>query len=57
MLDLVIDSQNGGVPKHLGKIADIMDEWEGSISDGLELTAADVANVRTKHPNNLHLQA
>ena len=53
----MIDSQHRDVPKHIGAIADIMGEWEGSIAEQLELTDADVANVRAAHPMNLKLQA
>ena len=56
-MDLVIDSESGGVSKHLGRIADSMDAWEGVISEGLGLTQADVAAIRTKYPNQLNLQA
>ena len=55
-LDLVIDSENGGVPRHQGQIADSMDEWEGSIADGLGLTPAEVAFIKMKYPNQLNLQ-
>ena len=51
-----IDFCNGGVPKHLGRIADSMAEWEGRISDELGLTKADVASIKTKYPMNLKLQ-
>lgn len=55
-LDLVIDSTNGGVSKHLGEIADLMSEWEGRIAEHLGLTPADVSNIKQKHPNELRLQ-
>ena len=54
-MNQVIDFQNGS-PQHLGKIADIMYEWEGRIADELGLTEADVAAVKTRHPGNLKLQ-
>ena len=44
-------------PKHLGKIADSMAEWEGRIADDLELTDVDVSSIKTKHPTNLRLQS
>ena len=56
-LDKVIDGDGHGVPKHLGQIADSMTEWEGRISDELELTPAEVASIHTKHPRNLKLQS
>ena len=55
-LDLVLDSRNGGVSKHLGQIADFMSEWEGRIAESLELTSADISNIKLKHPNELSLQ-
>jgi hypothetical protein len=55
-LDQVVDSEHGGVSKHLGQIADAMYEWEGSIAEQLELTNADVAAIKTEHPNKLRLQ-
>ena len=41
---------------HLGKIADLMSEWEGPIADQLKLTPSDVANIKTAHPRKLNLQ-
>lgn len=55
-LDMEIDACNKGVPKHLGQIADLMTEWEGRISEELQLTPADVANILTQYPNKLNLQ-
>ena len=55
-LDQVVDYSSGGVPIHLGKIADSMSEWEGSIAEQLGLTPADVAAINTKHPSELRLQ-
>lgn len=42
---------------HLGRIADSLTQWEGSIADYLELTPADVSGIKTKYPSDLHLQA
>ena len=53
-LDKEIDED--GSPRHLGQIAAFMDEWEGSISDNLELTVADVESIKKEHPSKLHLQ-
>lgn len=54
----MIDSDNDGVPKHLGQIAEkIMADWEGNISDSLELTEGDVAGIKTGSPYNLNLQS
>ena len=53
----MIDSDNDGVPEHLGQIADLMAEWEGKISDSLKLTEADVADIKTRYPSRLKLQS
>ena len=55
-LDLELDAEHGGVPKHLGLIAESMYEWEGGIAEELGLTPADVAHIKTKHPSSLKLQ-
>ena len=52
----MLDFEHGGVSKHLGVIADAMCEWEGPIAEQLELTRADVAAIKTKHPGELRLQ-
>lgn len=51
-----MDSANKGVSKHLGKIADIMCEWEGPIAEGLGLTPADINAIKMKYPGELVLQ-
>ena len=56
-MDDVLDSRNDDVPKHLGQIADSMFEWEGPVANELGLTQADVANIKTKYPNQMNLQA
>ena len=33
----MLDSEHGGVSKHLGQIADAMYEWEGPITEQLEV--------------------
>lgn len=57
LLDQVIDSDHGGVPKHLGQIADSIDEWEGAVAESLGLGLAVVAGIKEKHPGKLNLQA
>ena len=54
--DQVLDFSNGRVSLHLGRIADNMYEWEGSIAEQLGLTRADVRAINTKYPNDLRLQ-
>ena len=44
-----MDSEHGGVSKHLGQIADAMYEWEGPIAEQLELTRADIAAINEEH--------
>ena len=56
-LNQVLDSENGGVPKHLGKIAEQMYEWEGGVSDELGLTTPNVNNIKGRYKNELKLQA
>ena len=56
-LDLKLDSGHGGVQKHLGAIADSMDEWEGGVATALGLTKVDIANIKTEHRDNLNLQS
>jgi hypothetical protein len=53
----VLDTRNGGVPLHVGMIADGMHEWEGPLSERLGLTDADVAEIKTEHPRKLKLQS
>ena len=55
-LDQVLDSEYGGVSRHLGHIADSMSKWEGPIAEQLGLTPADVAAIKTKYPGELNLQ-
>jgi hypothetical protein len=57
VLDQVIDSDHGGVSRHLGQIADSMYEWEGPVADSLGLHQADVAEINKAHPGKLKLQA
>ena len=52
----MVDSEHGGVSKHLGQIADAMYEWEGPIAEQLELRDTDIAAIKTEHPNKLKLQ-
>jgi hypothetical protein len=57
LLDQVIDTDHGGVSRHLGQIADSMYEWEGPLTDSLGLREADVAAIKEAHPGKLQLQA
>jgi hypothetical protein len=44
------------IPKHLGRIAEEMTNWEGEIADFLGLTRADRADIMERHPQNPLLQ-
>jgi hypothetical protein len=57
VLDQVIDSDHGGVSRHLGQIADSMYEWEGAVADSLGLNQADVTEIKEAHPGKFKLQA
>ena len=52
----MLDFEHGGVPRHLGQIADSMNEWEGSVADQLGLVPADVAAIKMEN-SKLSLQA
>ena len=52
----MLDSEHGGVSKHLGQIADAMYEWEGAIAEQLGLIRADIAAIKIKYPSELKLQ-
>ena len=56
MLNKEIDSDSGGVPKHLGEIAESIAEWEGKIAEELGLTEADVADIKYKWPSGHRMQ-
>lgn len=56
-MEQVIDSENDGVPKHLGQIASSMYEWEGSVADMLGLTVAEVADIKQERKLNLQAYA
>ena len=42
--------------RRIGQIAELMVEWKGRIADELKLTPSDVANIKTKYPQELNLQ-
>ena len=42
--------------KHLGKIADSMDEWEGRVAEELMLTKVEIASIKTEYPLKLDMQ-
>ena len=56
VLDQVVDCGSGGVSKHLGQIADSMNEWEGPVAEELGLSPADITAIKTAHPSDFKLQ-
>ena len=56
VLDHVLDYNSGGVSKHLGQIADSMNEWEGPVAEELGLSPADITAIKTAHPSDFKLQ-
>ena len=52
----MIDDQ--GILIHIGRIADRVENWEDVLLTGqLELTPADINQIKIKHQNNAKLQA
>ena len=54
-MDQVIDC-GSRAPAHIGQIAGEVTEWEGPLSDGLELSSTDVEDIKNKHRYSLKLQ-
>jgi hypothetical protein len=48
-LDQEIDFEHGGVPQHLGRIADVMSEWQGIVADQLGLSRADTEEILERY--------
>ena len=44
------------IPKHLGRIADSMTAWEGTIADHLDLTEPDRSDIRERNIREPKLQ-
>ena len=55
-LTLVLDADKIVEYKHLGQIADSMNEWQGRIAEELGLASPDVENIKHKYPHDLNLQ-
>lgn len=51
---LVLDQVIGYA--HIGQIAEKVRQWEGRLSDGLELPPPDVESIKTKYGGQLKLQ-
>ena len=43
-------------PVHIGQIAEVVTQWEGPLSDGLDLSPADVEDIKKKYPYGLKQQ-
>ena len=57
-MNRVIDSQHNGVLKHIGKIADEMENWNNVLlMSELGLRQADINQIQHRHPGNSKLQA
>jgi hypothetical protein len=50
------DNRGQLIPEHLGKIADSMTDWEGSIADHFGLSEPDRSDIRDKNPRQPKLQ-
>ena len=50
------DERGQLIPRHLGKIARSMTDWEGAIADHLGLSEPVRREIRCKYPNRLELQ-
>jgi uncharacterized protein involved in tolerance to divalent cations len=48
---------SSSVSKHLEVIADSIYEWEGAVAKNLELTPADIADIKTQYSKKMNLQA
>ena len=43
------DTRNQVIPKHLGRIAESMTDWEGTIADHLDLSESDRSDIRERN--------
>ena len=50
------DERGQLIPRHLGKMAESMTDWEGAIADHLGLSEVDKGDIRDKNPRQLELQ-
>ena len=44
------DERGQLIPRHLGKMAESMTDWEGAIADHLGLSKPDRSEIRDKYP-------
>ena len=50
------DERGQLIPRHLGKMAESMTDWEGVIADHLGLSEPDRSDIRDKNPTRPNLQ-
>ena len=50
------DERGQLIPRHLGKMAESMTDWEGAIADHLDLSEPDRSDIRDKNPRQPELQ-
>ena len=50
------DERGQLIPRHLGKMAESMTDWEGAIADHLGLSEPDRSGIRYMYPKQLELQ-
>ena len=50
------DERGQLIPRHLGKMAESMTDWEGAIADHLGLSEPDRSDIRDKNPREPKLQ-
>ena len=50
------DDRGQVIPRHLGRIAESMVDWEGVIADHLGLSEPDRSDIRDKNPREPKLQ-
>ena len=50
------DERDQLIPRHLGKMAESMTDWEGAIADHLGLSEPDRSDIRDKNPTQPKLQ-
>ena len=50
------DDRSHVIPKHLGRIAESMTDWEGDIADHLDLSEVDRSDIRERYIREPKLQ-
>ena len=50
------DDRGQVIPQHLGRIAELMTDWEGVIADHLGLSGPDRSDIREESPREPKLQ-